>query len=367
MAARFAKQQLEKHGWSEGRGLGATESGRSDAVKVKLKFDTKGLGDESKEFRWWDHAFNKAATNIDVQVADDAVVVKSKTKRSEALSTRPPVQKMRHLLYGNFIKSTPLGSTVAPATEETVSETHDYSKVVADDDLLKACDGLTGHKAARHGLTLKGKLLRLEQADRQLAKDEQDAALKLSGTKRAPRLDGESQNDDEQDGSEEGTLARIPFIRDASPDAVDRPTFTSRAQQFMAASAPSVAPSLPPEAVPAEEDDEQREAARREAKRIRKEERRRRREERQLPEDAVSSVMPIQEQRKRRRGSGESGEDEGPFADVDVDDGRVAAKAKPVSKKANKQASASALSEDPRVSDAAQSPKKKKKHKHKSE
>ncbi|CAB3999064.1 G patch domain-containing 4-like, partial [Paramuricea clavata] len=66
----FAKKQLEKHGWSEGKGLGKDESGRASAIKVGVKNNTLGVGfDVGKEFtnHWWDHLFNKAASNIVVE------------------------------------------------------------------------------------------------------------------------------------------------------------------------------------------------------------------------------------------------------------------------------------------------------------
>jgi hypothetical protein len=39
---------------------------------------------------------------------------------------------------------------------------------LTDEELLAACGGLTGHKAARHGHGLTGKLLRVKNADEKL-------------------------------------------------------------------------------------------------------------------------------------------------------------------------------------------------------
>lgn len=39
----FAHGLLTRHGWSEGKGLGRDESGRAEALKVKLKFDKNGV------------------------------------------------------------------------------------------------------------------------------------------------------------------------------------------------------------------------------------------------------------------------------------------------------------------------------------
>lgn len=65
----FARSHMESHGWSEGKGLGKSESGRAQAVKVKLKFDKSGIGESGNSehtFNWWDHAFNRASSNIEV-------------------------------------------------------------------------------------------------------------------------------------------------------------------------------------------------------------------------------------------------------------------------------------------------------------
>lgn len=95
----FAKQQLMKFGWTEGKilfryrvfilkifiydlltyinlifllgkGLGKNEDGISEALKPKLKFDTAGVGHSSSEqftFNWWENVFNNAAENINVR------------------------------------------------------------------------------------------------------------------------------------------------------------------------------------------------------------------------------------------------------------------------------------------------------------
>ena len=53
-----------------GSGLGRDEAGIKEAIKVKLKFDQTGVGHNAADqftFHWWDHAFNKAADNIQVK------------------------------------------------------------------------------------------------------------------------------------------------------------------------------------------------------------------------------------------------------------------------------------------------------------
>uniref|UniRef100_A0A8U8AXQ8 G patch domain-containing protein 4 n=1 Tax=Geospiza parvula TaxID=87175 RepID=A0A8U8AXQ8_GEOPR len=66
----FAETQLRRHGWRRGQGLGRREDGIAEAIRVKVKCDTAGVGHDAAEpftFHWWDHVFNKAAANIAVE------------------------------------------------------------------------------------------------------------------------------------------------------------------------------------------------------------------------------------------------------------------------------------------------------------
>jgi Pin2-interacting protein X1 len=59
---------LKKMGWTEGKGLGATESGRQECVQVKRRDDGLGLGTETGEFKWnnnwWEAKFNTAIKGL---------------------------------------------------------------------------------------------------------------------------------------------------------------------------------------------------------------------------------------------------------------------------------------------------------------
>uniref|UniRef100_A0A4X2LCG7 G patch domain-containing protein 4 n=1 Tax=Vombatus ursinus TaxID=29139 RepID=A0A4X2LCG7_VOMUR len=92
---KFAEEQLQKHGWIQGKGLGKKEDGIAQAIKVKLKQDNAGVGhDPSKEFtdHWWSQLFNKTAASLVVETGKDA----SKQKQSG--------DSKSSLLYGHFIK-----------------------------------------------------------------------------------------------------------------------------------------------------------------------------------------------------------------------------------------------------------------------
>uniref|UniRef100_A0A8C3CHE6 G patch domain-containing protein 4 n=1 Tax=Cairina moschata TaxID=8855 RepID=A0A8C3CHE6_CAIMO len=66
----FAEGLLRRHGWSQGKGLGKKEDGISQALRVKVKCDSAGVGHNAAEqfsFHWWDHVFNESAANIAVE------------------------------------------------------------------------------------------------------------------------------------------------------------------------------------------------------------------------------------------------------------------------------------------------------------
>ncbi|KAF9375465.1 G patch domain-containing protein 4 [Podila verticillata] len=68
----FAESQMAKFGWKQGEGLGKNKDGIKKSISVVKKNDTKGLGGklDKWDFAWWDHVFNKSASNI--QVSKDA-------------------------------------------------------------------------------------------------------------------------------------------------------------------------------------------------------------------------------------------------------------------------------------------------------
>ena len=45
----FAKSQLRKHGWKQGKGLGRTENGMKEAIKVKRLYDN----DKRQAIAWF--------------------------------------------------------------------------------------------------------------------------------------------------------------------------------------------------------------------------------------------------------------------------------------------------------------------------
>ncbi|XP_059423964.1 G patch domain-containing protein 4-like [Carassius carassius] len=183
---KFAEEQLLRHGWEKGKGLGRSENGISEAIKVKIKCGKGGMGHKEGEqfsFHWWDHVFNKASSGLVVESAQNgAVVKKSDDGNDELISNKRPrkAQQAKSMLYGCFVKSATLLS--GEERPEKTSDSDDSSSSsddedqkldlssttkLSDADLLKACGGRTAHKGARHGLTMSAKLARLEQQEQE--------------------------------------------------------------------------------------------------------------------------------------------------------------------------------------------------------
>ncbi|NWV63164.1 GPTC4 protein, partial [Malurus elegans] len=163
-----------------GQGLGRREDGIAEAIRVKVKCDTAGVGHDAAEpftFHWWDHVFNKAAANIAVEAGQDGISVKAVSEQGGGISNKKPRKagKSGSLLYGRFVKSATLTacgeeSVTRPASSESSEEEEklDLSSArrLTDEELVQACGGRTAHKGARHGLTMSAKLARLEEQER---------------------------------------------------------------------------------------------------------------------------------------------------------------------------------------------------------
>ncbi|KAM6430402.1 G patch domain-containing protein 4-like [Liasis olivaceus] len=174
---KFAKKQLKKHGWKKGKGLGKQENGISEALKVKMKCNTAGVGHNSAEeftFHWWDHLFNSSAANIAVEAGQDGIQVRKISEQDGPVTSKKPRRAQEgNMLYGRFVKA----ATLISGTEEPVNltsssdqeeEKMDLSTVrrLTDEELFQACGGRTVHKGARHGLTMRAKLARLEEQEK---------------------------------------------------------------------------------------------------------------------------------------------------------------------------------------------------------
>lgn len=163
---KFAEEQLLKHGWTQGKGLGRKENGITQALRVTLKQDTHGVGhDPAKEFtdHWWSDLFNRTAASLVVEAKQDGVQIRHVSKKASRQNHPKP-----NMLYQKFVKVATLTSSgEKPAKHSELSSEDDSPgpeppKILTDEMLLQACEGRTAHKAARLGITMKAKLARLE-------------------------------------------------------------------------------------------------------------------------------------------------------------------------------------------------------------
>ncbi|KAG1947940.1 G patch domain-containing protein 4 [Pimephales promelas] len=252
---KFAEEQLLRHGWEKGKGLGRSENGISEAIKVKIKYGKGGMGHKEGEqfsFHWWDHVFNKASSSLVVEAAQTGVVVTKSTDSSDGLiSNKKPrkAQQAKSMLYGCFVKSATLLSGEQPektsdSDDSSSSEDEDQkldlstTTKLSDADLLKACGGRTAHKGARHGLTMSAKLARLEQQEQEFlnkyGKKNHTAETSTSSTdrlnpvghsdikektkrKKSKRQDGPSENNIHEDEMETQVLVSSNDTEDSKP------------------------------------------------------------------------------------------------------------------------------------------------------
>lgn len=252
---KFAEEHLLRHGWEKGKGLGRSENGISEAIKVKIKYGKGGMGHKEGEqfsFHWWDHVFNKASSSLVVETAQAGVVVKKSDDSSDGLiSNKKPrkAQQAKSMLYGCFVKSATLLSGEQPEKtsdpeDSSCSEDEDQkldlstTTKLSDADLLKACGGRTAHKGARHGLTMSAKLARLEQQEQEFlnkyGKKKHTAETSTSSTdclnpaghpdikektkrKKSKRQDGPSKNNIQEDKMTTQVLVSSNDTEDSKP------------------------------------------------------------------------------------------------------------------------------------------------------
>uniref|UniRef100_A0A8C0CIR3 G patch domain-containing protein 4 n=1 Tax=Balaenoptera musculus TaxID=9771 RepID=A0A8C0CIR3_BALMU len=103
---KFAEEQLLKHGWTQGKGLGRKENGITQALRVTLKQDTHGVGhDPAKEFTnyWWNDLFNRTAASLVVKTGQDGVQIRCLSKETTRHDHAKP-----NLLYQKFVKWDPV-------------------------------------------------------------------------------------------------------------------------------------------------------------------------------------------------------------------------------------------------------------------
>ncbi|XP_015438023.1 PREDICTED: G patch domain-containing protein 4 [Dufourea novaeangliae] len=207
----FAKAQLLKYGWTEGKGLGKNESGITEALRPKLKFDSAGIGHKDKDWNeWWATGYNNATNNIVVKSQLHGVsICVSKESKNESYEKNLTEKK---LSYGNFLKtSTLLDGNLVQENDSNVLEVKEPEKDVmhiplTDEELFKICGGRTAHKGARHGLKLNGKLRRIEEQEKDFLQTHNKSEK------------------DKYDRDEENLLVSLSFFKEESAPKVSKDT-----------------------------------------------------------------------------------------------------------------------------------------------
>ncbi|CAH4029455.1 unnamed protein product [Pieris brassicae] len=177
----FARKQLEKYGWTDGKGLGKHENGISQALKPKLKRSVTGIGhDAAAEFteHWWTKLYNTAASNVEVTEKNGKTKkIKSKDNDFEITNSTWSYKKKNKTKskeeYTNFFVRTSILTNGGVKTEdleksEDIKVNHGDVVKLTDEELFAACGGRTAHKGARHGVKALGKLARIEMQEQML-------------------------------------------------------------------------------------------------------------------------------------------------------------------------------------------------------
>ncbi|XP_045782250.1 G patch domain-containing protein 4 [Maniola jurtina] len=180
----FARKQLEKYGWTDGKGLGKDENGISEPLKAKIKHSHTGVGyNPASDFteHWWSALYDKAASNLEVE-NKNGKTKKIRRKSNEEFEITNSTWKMKRKKkekqqekeeYSEFfVKTAVMGQggdkTTRVRDSDSQSESESESKdavKMTDEELFAACQGRTAHKGARHGLRALGKLARIEQQE----------------------------------------------------------------------------------------------------------------------------------------------------------------------------------------------------------
>lgn len=99
----FARRQMEKMGWSAGKGLGKNEQGMKSHVKVKRREELQGVGAEKQEVKdqqnqWWYNVYDRMASKIVVDASSDEEVGgdgEKKMKRKKKMIKKEKKEKKR--------------------------------------------------------------------------------------------------------------------------------------------------------------------------------------------------------------------------------------------------------------------------------
>lgn len=136
----FARRQMEKMGWTEGKGLGRNEDGITNHIKVKKKDENEGLGSKEENTQvkedWWQDSFSQNLATFQT---------KQKRKRSgnDDLDSQSKEKKRKNKKKDKKDKSDP---EIVPLNFEVKMEKEkkkkDRKQNVSLDELFHATGGV---------------------------------------------------------------------------------------------------------------------------------------------------------------------------------------------------------------------------------
>uniref|UniRef100_G3TS51 G patch domain-containing protein 4 n=1 Tax=Loxodonta africana TaxID=9785 RepID=G3TS51_LOXAF len=205
---KFAEEQLLKHGWTQGKGLGRKENGITQAIRVTLKQDTHGvrLGGRGR-LVWMGKGSRTGAARAGWKGGLQLVRVQ-------------PLPRFRAAPSPSSCLRPAQTATLTSSGEKPDKDLENYSdddnqgpkspKILTDEMLLQACEGRTAHKAARLGITMKAKLARLEAQEQAFLahlKGQDPGAPQPQSDSKPPQKEKKKEKEEstatERDGEEE--------------------------------------------------------------------------------------------------------------------------------------------------------------------
>ncbi|RVE56009.1 hypothetical protein OJAV_G00231760 [Oryzias javanicus] len=110
--SKFGQKMLERMGWSKGKGLGRSEQGSTEHIKVKIKNNNHGLGaNASHEDNWIAHQddFNELLAQLNSHHGQTPSSAPSEEKKGFSLEEKSKTSKKR-VHYMKFTKGKDLSS-----------------------------------------------------------------------------------------------------------------------------------------------------------------------------------------------------------------------------------------------------------------
>jgi len=123
---------LQKMGWTEGKGLGASENGLKECVQVKRRDESLGLGINQKEFKWnnnwWEKQFNAAIKGLKVEASSSS----ESSEDEEDLNNHPKIKKINKV-EKKFLKKKISQETTEESDEKESEKSEKNNKTVEKD------------------------------------------------------------------------------------------------------------------------------------------------------------------------------------------------------------------------------------------